>query len=77
MSNIDKQMSIESKDDSTSSSRPSLFGKGRKRGRTQFDSFIRNVDTIHTAKSELDIYLEENVHLYNEDIDLSFDVLEW
>ncbi|KAH7657826.1 Tam3-transposase (Ac family) protein [Dioscorea alata] len=50
---------------------------GRSRGRAEFDNFIRNVGSFQLIKSELDVYLEEGVHIHNESIDPPFDVLEW
>ncbi|KAM4103132.1 hypothetical protein ACJW30_06G056300 [Castanea mollissima] len=51
--------------------------KFKTRGRMEFDQFVRNVDNIQLAKSDLDVYLEEGVFLYSDDSDLDFDVLEW
>ncbi|XP_075669822.1 zinc finger BED domain-containing protein RICESLEEPER 1-like [Castanea sativa] len=51
--------------------------KFKTRGRMEFDQFVRNVDNIQLAKSDLDVYLEECVFLYSDDSDLDFDVLEW
>lgn len=53
-----------------------ISGKGKIRGRAQFYSYIRNVDcVIEQAKSELDVYLEEGVHICQDDS--NFDALEW
>ncbi|XP_021607604.1 zinc finger BED domain-containing protein RICESLEEPER 2-like [Manihot esculenta] len=52
-----------------------ISGKGKIRGRAQFYSYIRNVDcVIEQAKSELDVYLEEGVHICQDDS--NFDALE-
>ncbi|XP_043813814.1 zinc finger BED domain-containing protein DAYSLEEPER-like [Manihot esculenta] len=53
-----------------------ISGKGKIRGRAQFYSYIRNVDcVIEQPKSELDVYLEEGVHICQDDS--NFDALEW
>uniref|UniRef100_A0A2C9VVD0 HAT C-terminal dimerisation domain-containing protein n=1 Tax=Manihot esculenta TaxID=3983 RepID=A0A2C9VVD0_MANES len=53
-----------------------ISGKGKIRGGAQFYSYIRNVDcVIEQAKFELDVYLEEGVHICQDDS--NFDVLEW
>ena len=48
-------------------------------GRTRFRQHIRSSDIIRPIKTDLDIYLEENVFNYEngEDIDANFDALDW
>jgi hypothetical protein len=41
-----------------------------------FNSFVRSVDTFLPVKSDLEIYLEEDVYICDEGTDLKFDVLE-
>ena len=49
--------------------------KGKTRGRVEFYTYIRNVESsIEQVKSELDVYLEEGVYICG---DSNFDVLEW
>ena len=49
--------------------------KGKSRGRVEFYTYIRNVESsIEQVKSELDVYLEEGVYICD---DSNFDVLEW
>ena len=43
----------------------------------EFDQFIRNTDNIQLAKSDLDVYLEEDGFLCADDLDLDIDALEW
>ena len=68
---VKKQIQIENQKDSSKSS---SLGKGKTR-RSRFDSMMRNVETLSTEKSELDVYLEEKVVLHNEEIDPPFEVL--
>ncbi|KAL4364154.1 hypothetical protein GQ457_04G009370 [Hibiscus cannabinus] len=57
------------------SSLTSRFGKGIKTGTAKYDQHIRSVDTFASAKSELDIYLEEGVYI--GDPGVYFDALGW
>ena len=51
-------------------------GKGKTRGRAEFYNYIRNVESVvEQAKSELDVYLDEGVHISEDDS--KFNVLEW
>ncbi|KAF2324201.1 hypothetical protein GH714_009903 [Hevea brasiliensis] len=51
-------------------------GKGKVRGRAQFYGYIKNVDNIiEQAKSKLNVYLEDGVHICEDDE--KFDALEW
>ncbi|XP_039126915.1 zinc finger BED domain-containing protein RICESLEEPER 3-like [Dioscorea cayenensis subsp. rotundata] len=72
-SDIDTQSQLSAPTTSSSSS----ASVGRSRERAEFDNFIRNVGSFQLIKSELDVYLEEGVHIHNESIDPPFDVLEW
>ena len=50
--------------------------KGKTRGRAEFYTYIRNVESsIEQVKLELDLYLEEGVYICDDDS--NFDVLEW
>ena len=51
--------------------------KFKTRGRMEFDQFVRNADNIQLAKSDLDVYLEEDGFLCANDLDLDIDALEW
>jgi hypothetical protein len=42
-----------------------------------FQSFVRSVDTFQRVKSDLEVYLEEDVYICDEGADLKFDALEW
>ncbi|KAK5819984.1 hypothetical protein PVK06_025025 [Gossypium arboreum] len=44
-------------------------------GRSKFERYIRSVDTVDNVKSELDIYLEERVFIFEENCG-DFDALE-
>ncbi|XP_039117781.1 zinc finger BED domain-containing protein RICESLEEPER 3-like [Dioscorea cayenensis subsp. rotundata] len=72
-SDIDTQNQLSAPTTSSSSS----ASVGRSRGRAEFDNFITNVGSFQLIKSELDVYLEEGVHIHNESINPPFDVLEW
>jgi hypothetical protein len=48
-----------------------------KSGMAMFNSFVRSVDTFQPVRSNLEIYLEEDVYICNEGADLKFDDLEW
>jgi hypothetical protein len=41
-----------------------------------FQSFVRSVDTFQLVKSDLKVYLEEDVYICDEGADLKFDALE-
>ncbi|KAG6519434.1 hypothetical protein ZIOFF_022928 [Zingiber officinale] len=51
-------------------------GKAIMTGRSKFDNFIRNIDTVQHAKSELDIYLDDDIYICQND-ETHFDALEW
>lgn len=53
----------------------SRVGLGVKSGTAKYNQHIRSVDTFVSAKSELDIYLEEGVYLGEPGV--YFDALEW
>ncbi|KAF7133038.1 hypothetical protein RHSIM_Rhsim09G0098000 [Rhododendron simsii] len=46
-------------------------------GRSQYESFVRQSDSIQPVKSDLDIYLEEGVYICQQGMDSQFDALEW
>jgi hypothetical protein len=50
-------------------------------GRSRFTQYIRSSDIIRPIKTNLDIYLEEDVFISNsendEDSDANFDTLDW
>ncbi|KAI8554833.1 hypothetical protein RHMOL_Rhmol05G0127400 [Rhododendron molle] len=46
-------------------------------GRSEYESFIRQSDSIQPVKSDLDIYLEEGVYICQQGMDSQFDALEW
>ncbi|GAV74450.1 DUF4413 domain-containing protein [Cephalotus follicularis] len=52
-------------------------GKGRSSGRSMFDMFIRSMDSVEYVKSELYVYLEENVYICDETVDSQLDVLDF
>ncbi|XP_065864202.1 zinc finger BED domain-containing protein RICESLEEPER 2-like [Euphorbia lathyris] len=72
-----KIMENQSQNESQSQSSTLRLGKGRSRGRAQFDSHMRDVETLPTEKSELAVYLEERNHVHNDEIDPPFDALSW
>jgi hypothetical protein len=51
--------------------------RSSKSGKEMFESFVRTVDTIQLMKSDLDIYLEENVFICDEGSSKDFSDLEW
>jgi hypothetical protein len=52
--------------------------RSTKSGMAMFNSFVRkSVDTFQPVKSDLEIYLEEDVYICDEGADLKFDALEW
>jgi hypothetical protein len=65
--------------DSASASNDGSSGgvrRSTKSGMAMFNSFVRSVDTFLPVKSDLEIYLEEDVYICDEGTDLKFDVLE-
>nr|KJB16340.1 hypothetical protein B456_002G224400 [Gossypium raimondii] len=61
----------------SNASTTSRIGKGKVMvGRSEFERYIRSVDTIDNVKSELDIYLEEGVFICKENCG-DFNALEW
>jgi hypothetical protein len=60
---------------STSSS--SIVRRSTTRGMDMFQSFVRSVDTFQLVKSDLELYLEEDVYICYEGVDFNFDALEW
>ncbi|KAF7143240.1 hypothetical protein RHSIM_Rhsim05G0020900 [Rhododendron simsii] len=46
-------------------------------GRSKYESFVRQSDSIQPVKSDLDIYLEEGVYICQQGMDSEFDALEW
>ena len=54
----------------------SIVGKGKSRGKEEFREYIKKVEIVlEQEKSELDVYLEDKVHICEDDS--TFDVLEW
>ncbi|XP_019167734.1 PREDICTED: zinc finger BED domain-containing protein RICESLEEPER 2-like isoform X1 [Ipomoea nil] len=45
-------------------------------GRSKFEKFVRNVDTVQHVKSELDTYLQEGVYICEGD-SVEFNALDW
>ncbi|KAI8537317.1 hypothetical protein RHMOL_Rhmol09G0014200 [Rhododendron molle] len=46
-------------------------------GRSKYESFVRQSDSIQPVKSDLDIYLEEGAYICQQGMDSQFDALEW
>ncbi|KAH7658200.1 Tam3-transposase (Ac family) protein [Dioscorea alata] len=54
------------------------YGKKYKsKGRSEFDDFIKQNNTLQPMKNELEIYLEEDVVRFGVETDSTFDVLDW
>ncbi|KAF7140574.1 hypothetical protein RHSIM_Rhsim06G0090000 [Rhododendron simsii] len=53
-----------------------LLGRKVVTGRSKYESFVRQSDSIQPMKSDLDIYLE-GVYICQKGKDSQFDVLEW
>ena len=72
--NNEKESQGESEKEAVNSSVSS--GKGKTRGRAEFYNYIRNVESVvEQAKSKMDVYLDEGVHISEDDS--KFNVLEW
>ena len=62
--NVEKGGQCESQREASSSS-SGMSSKGRVRCCAQFYSYVRNeLSVVEQVKSELDVYLEEGVHIY-------------
>ncbi|XP_058203499.1 zinc finger BED domain-containing protein RICESLEEPER 1-like [Rhododendron vialii] len=53
-----------------------LLGRKVVIGRSKYESFVRQSDSIQPVK-DLDIYLEEGVYICQQGMDSQFDALEW
>ncbi|XP_061347979.1 zinc finger BED domain-containing protein DAYSLEEPER-like [Gastrolobium bilobum] len=73
-SNIDVRTRVEGSFSSTPSTKVSQDFES---GFAQLMSMIRARESVHSVKSELKCYLEENVYISEDNSHLSFDALEW
>lgn len=54
-----------------------LGDRSPKSGKEMFESFVQTVHTILPMNFDLDIYLEENLYIYEEISSEDFSALEW
>jgi hypothetical protein len=71
------QESFSESSSTTSDSSASVIRRSTRSGMAMFQSFVRSVDTFQRVKSDLEVYLEEDVYICDEGADLKFDALEW
>ncbi|XVF54113.1 hypothetical protein PTKIN_Ptkin05aG0154800 [Pterospermum kingtungense] len=69
---------LEASDVINKGSTASMVEKGKvvETERSKFERYVRSVDTVLHAKSELDTYLEERIYICQENSG-DFDALEW
>ena len=75
--NCEKQSQTDVETVANTSSLRKFVLKGQGRGRSQFDSYMRNVDCFQLEKSEVDAYLEDGVVFHDSEVDPPFDTLRW
>ncbi|KAJ6791106.1 zinc finger BED domain-containing protein RICESLEEPER 2-like [Iris pallida] len=75
-SNIAKKKSSKANDSRLGSTSTSNNFKGKTKGRSEFESWVEESDTVEPSQSELDIYLKENLYKCDESEE-NFNVLNW
>jgi hypothetical protein len=71
------QKSFSESSSTSSDCSASVVWRSTKSEIAMFQFFVRSVDTFQPMKSELKVYLEEDVYICDEGADLKFDALEW
>ncbi|KAK6120509.1 hypothetical protein DH2020_045767 [Rehmannia glutinosa] len=51
--------------------------KSKSKGRTKFELWAQELDTIIPSKSEMAIYLEEGLYVCKDELDTDFNALDW
>jgi len=60
----------------SSDSSASVVWRSTTSGMVMFQSFVRSVDTFQPVKSDLEVYLKEDVYICDDGVDLKFDALK-